>query len=257
MTTTLFTGEVVADDFLPNELPVDGFLQHVRSWTWQGWLVSRAQFVPQPELVRLASRHHIVLPAQVCRAVPQRQAEYLAGRLLLRQLQLQLGLCTLQILPAADRSPQWPADQQGSLSHCGNELVAGLAAKPAYRLGVDLEKWLTQAQFNELGPAILSSVELHWCSRFVLQQQGPTLWSESQLLTLIFAAKEALYKALYPDCRQIMAFHAAEVRAVTGQQILLQLTVDWSATWCAGTEIWLDYQAEALLVQVLAEVRSR
>ncbi len=35
------------------------------------------------------------------------------------------------------------------------------------------------------------------------------------------------------------------------------LTQDWSATWCAGIEIWLDYQMDTNGVQVLTEVSSR
>ncbi|MDZ7871495.1 MAG: hypothetical protein U5L02_20265 [Rheinheimera sp.] len=40
-------------------------------------------------------------------------------------------------------------------------------------------------------------------------------------------------------------------------QIQLQLTQDWSAGWCAGSEIWLEYQTDAYGVQVLTEVSSR
>jgi len=261
MSTEVFNGDVCANEVIRFEvgaadLRPEGLVLQ-QCWYWHRWLLCRAQFEPQPNPILQASRQQILLPAEVCRAVPKRQSEYLAGRLLLRQLQLELGLSTAQILPAADRSPQWPAGQQGSLSHSAGQLLAGMSAKSGYRLGVDLEQWLTQTQYTELASAILSTAELKWFQQDNLQQQGLTHWSEPKLLTLIFAAKEALFKALYPDCQVIMEFSAAKVRMVTSRQILLQLTTDWSTQWCAGSEIWLDYQAETNLVQVVTEVKSR
>jgi len=166
-------------------------------------------------------------------------------------LQHQLGLTPAQILPAIDRSPLWPAGQQGSVSHSGDLVLVGLGNSTGWRLGIDLEQWLTAAQYQELAPAILSVEEQQWCLR---ENSNMPL---SQQLTLIFAAKEALYKALYPDCRQIMEFSAARVLTLTASKILLQLTQDWSAGWCAGNEIWLEYQTSPQGVQVLTEVSSR
>lgn len=236
------------------------WFDELRQWQWRGWTLCRAGFGAlrrAADLPQLAQDHHIVLPASVLQAVPKRQAEYLAARLLLRQLQLQLGFAPSQILPGADRSPCWPAGQQGSVSHSAERVLVGLGhagsstSSSTLRLGVDLEQWLTAAQCAELAPAILSAAELRWCQ---LEHCSIPL---PQLLTLIFAGKEALYKALYPDCRQIMEFSAARIIALTASQMLLQLTQDWSAAWCAGTEIWLDYQTDAQGVQVLTEVSSR
>ncbi|WP_208933319.1 4'-phosphopantetheinyl transferase superfamily protein [Rheinheimera sp. F8] len=227
---------------------------NLQQWQWRGWHLCNAGFAPllaRVDLHQLAADNAIAWPAQIAQAVPKRQAEYLAARLLLRRLQHQLGLTPAQILPGADRSPCWPAGQQGSVSHSGDLVLAGLGSHTGRRLGVDLEQWLTSAQYQELAPAILSADEQQWCQR---ENSNMTL---AQQLTLIFAAKEALYKALYPDCRQIMEFSAARVMAITASQILLQLTQDWSADWCAGNEIWLEYQTSPHGVQVLTEVSSR
>jgi enterobactin synthetase component D len=104
---------------------------------------------------------------------------------------------------------------------------------------------------------ILSSTERDWCVQFLASQSGSLIFTESQLFTLIFAAKEALYKALYPDCRLIMEFSAAAVLLVTANQILMALTCDWSPHWSVGSELWLDYQIEPDLVQVQTEVQSQ
>lgn len=230
------------------------FFHNLQQWQWRDWHMCKAGFAPLlkgMDLCQLAADNAIAWPVQIAQAVPKRQAEYLAARLLLRRLQQQLGLMPVQILPGADRSPCWPAGQQGSVSHSGDLVLVGLGHSAGRRLGVDLEQWLTAAQYQELAPAILSADEQQWCLR--TNDNMPL----SQQLTLIFAAKEALYKALYPDCRQIMEFSAARVLAITASQILLQLTQDWSADWCAGNEIWLEYQTNPQGVQVLTEVSSR
>ena len=230
------------------------FFHNLQQWQWRGWHLCKAGFAPLlkgMDLHQLAADYAIELPLQIAQAVSKRQAEYLAARLLLRRLQQQLELMPVQILPGADRSPVWPAGQQGSVSHSGDLVLVGLGNSDGRRLGVDLEQWLTAAQYQELAPAILSAAEQQWCQR---ENSNMPL---SQQLTLIFAAKEALYKALYPDCRQIMEFSAARVLAITASQILLRLTQDWSADWCAGNEIWLEYQTSPHGVQVLTEVSSR
>jgi len=241
------------DLFIGTEMTVHLF-HNLQQWQWRSWSLCKAGFAPLlqvPDLPLLAADYSIEWPAQIVQAVPKRQAEYLAARLLLRRLQQQLGLTPAQILPGADRSPLWPAGQQGSVSHSGDSVLVGLGNSVGLRLGVDLEQWLTAAQYQELAPAILSAAEQQWCLR------NNDNMASSQQLTLIFAAKEALYKALYPDCRQIMEFSAARVLAITPSQILLQLTQDWSAEWAAGNEIWLEYQTSPHGVQVLTEVSSR
>lgn len=230
------------------------FFHNLQQWQWRDWHMCKAGFAPLlkgMDLHQLAADNAIAWPVQIAQAVSKRQAEYLAARVLLRRLQQQLGRTPVQILPGADRSPVWPAGLQGSVSHSDGLVLVGLGNSDGRRLGVDLEQWLTAAQYQELAPAILSAAEQQWCLR---DNSNMTL---AQQLTLIFAAKEALYKALYPDCRQIMEFSAARVLATTASQILLQLTQDWSADWCAGNEIWLEYQTSPHGVQVLTEVSSR
>jgi enterobactin synthetase component D len=103
------------------------FLQTQYCRHWQGWLLCRTQFSPQPNIILLAKQYDIVLPPQIEKSVAKRQTEDLAGRVLLRQMQQQLGLTSMQILPGEDRSPQWPDGQQGLLSHTASDIFAGLS----------------------------------------------------------------------------------------------------------------------------------
>lgn len=180
----------------------------------------------QPDAFRQCN---LVFPAEIQTSVPMRQAEYLAGRLLVRYLQQQCGLAVLPLLAGADRCPRWPPGQIGSLSHSDGQVFAalqraGLTGQSV--LGVDVESALSARQQQLLGTEILAGAEL----RLGLAA-GMT---ENAVLTLGFSAKESLYKALYPQCRRVMDFTAAELVGITEQHFELRLAHHWSERWRQG-----------------------
>lgn len=172
---------------------------------------------------------NIVFPAEIQVSVPSRQAEYLAGRLLVRYLQHYSGLTVLPLLALADRCPRWPLGQIGSLSHSDGQVFAALqsAARAGQSvLGVDVECAWQPTQQQLLGTEFLSGAELS-----VGRAAGLT---DNALQTLVFSAKESLYKALYPQCRRLMSFSAAELVWVNDRQFVLRLTQPWSERWRQG-----------------------
>jgi enterobactin synthetase component D len=191
----------------------------------------------------------IDLPANIAKAVPKRQAEYLAGRYLVRQLQSRLMLPQTAVISALDRSPVWPAGSSGSISHSHGAVWAGLSPQTGISLGLDVEQVFSDAQLCECADQILSQEEQYW-----LNKQP---FSLPLMHTLAFAAKEALYKALYPDCQQIKEFTAAGVSAISPTRIELCLTEDWSPEWSAGQCISLDYWHHSGKVWVACEVIRR
>ena len=73
-------------------------------------------------------------------AAPARQQEFVAGRLLARTLGETLGLPPAPLRRAEDRSPVWPSDRTGSLSHCDTLCVAAVGKRSAVQsVGVDVE----------------------------------------------------------------------------------------------------------------------
>lgn len=66
-------------------------------------------------------------------------------------------------------------------------------------------------------------------------------------LTLLFSAKEALYKALYPEVRQFFDFTAARAAAL-GDCLQLHLTVPWGKDWPAGTAVPVRFAFEGRYV---------
>lgn len=191
---------------------------------------------------------NVVFPPEIQASVPWRQAEYLAGRLLVRYLQQQCGLAVLPLLAGADRCPRWPPGQIGSLSHSAGQVFAAVQpAGPAGQsvLGVDVECVLSPQQQQLLGTEILTGAELS-----LGRAAGLT---ENTVLTLGFSAKESLYKALYPQCRRVMDFTAAEFVGVNDQQFVLRLTQPWSARWrqgelFRGRYFWRQHQLYTLVL---------
>lgn len=71
-------------------------------------------------------------------------------------------------------------------------------------------------------------------------------WCHSAALTLIFSAKESLFKALYPKCQKFFGFAAAEVQKFEGDKqqgrIQMVLTETICADYQMGDKLDVDYR---------------
>jgi 4'-phosphopantetheinyl transferase EntD len=194
-------------------------------------------------------------------AVPKRQAEFIAGRYL-AALALQhynqqhqpneqhqyrqptsepsefgppQGLPFYWVAAHTDRSPIWPAGYIGSISHSNGVVICALARNRDIRLlGIDTEQLLTPDVANELCTSILLPQE-----QDLLPPQDPALW-----LSLIFSAKESLFKALYPQVKRFFPFSAAEVLAIQPWcgRLRIRLTESLSAGLPAGSSFSCQFQ---------------
>ncbi|CAI0725985.1 phosphopantetheinyltransferase component of enterobactin synthase multienzyme complex [Serratia quinivorans] len=165
----------------------------------------------------------MTLPDHLARAVPKRRAEYLAGRYLARELLAPLGFADFTLLRGEDRAPQWPQGIAGAISHnadtalCAVHRESGLGG-----VGLDVETLMPTLRAQELWGAIVSETEYEY-----LHAQPQAF---NRLLTLVFSAKESLFKALYPQVRCYFDFLDARLVAVDTQQqtfaleLLKQLT---------------------------------
>ena len=146
-------------------------------------------------------------PPEIVRSVQKRQAEYLAGRYLAAGIfagMFPQGSEVPQVAIGNHRNPLWPAGIVGSISHCGEEAVCVLARDTEYQsLGVDLENWMTPSVCAEISPSVLVDDEAA-----LLIRRG---MSREQAVTLIFSAKESLFKALYPRVGEYFGFECARV----------------------------------------------
>ncbi|WP_413715263.1 4'-phosphopantetheinyl transferase superfamily protein [Serratia ureilytica] len=207
------------------------FIRNIEFFTPDGYpgQVARCQFALAEYRDDSFPEAGFTLPDHLARAVPKRRAEYLAGRVLARQLLVPLGFADFTLARGEDRAPQWPPGITGALSHnshtalCAVHRESGLGG-----VGLDVETLLSVARAEELWSAIVSPVE-----RETLL--GETL-PFNELLTLTFSAKESLFKALYPQVRRYFDFLDARMVAVDAQRQTFELALLTTLTphCCAG-----------------------
>jgi len=148
--------------------------------------------------------------ALVANAVPKRRHEFAAGRRCARSLLSQLGHPHFALLRNDDRTPRWPAGLVGSISHSDTLCVVALArSSHAAALGVDVEP--DAALEAPLWPKICSKRELDGALGSLPDAE------RGRVVRLLFSAKEATYKAVYPLVHKVFGFRAVEIQ------------VDWEA----------------------------
>jgi len=176
---------------------------------------------------------HPALPAALNKAVRKRQREYLTGRLCACAALRNAGY-PRDIYPdmGEDRLPVWPSDWLGSISHSGDYAIAAVAPKAnCVALGIDLQQRVALKTMMEIQSLIAQPDEL---------AQFSNVDAITRLL-LIFSGKEALYKALYPQVRNIQNFDAAKLIDVDAKALTFRLTRHWSPFWHADKCISVHY----------------
>ncbi|WP_211470524.1 4'-phosphopantetheinyl transferase family protein [Collimonas humicola] len=180
----------------------------------------------------------IVLPASLANAVLKRQVEFAAGRLCaLRALQKQgcAGAGTLAI--GEHRAPLWPLGYIGSISH-GDGLAVAVAAvsEEWHALGIDIETVLSREAAQPLVEHLMTAAEVAIGSSAGLALER---W-----LSLVFSAKESLFKALYPFVGRYFDFLDVEVCELDEAQgsLMLRLLSSLSPQCVKGSQYCIRYR---------------
>ncbi|MDR1063132.1 MAG: 4'-phosphopantetheinyl transferase superfamily protein [Azoarcus sp.] len=164
----------------------------------------------------------------------KRRTEFVAGRICAARSLRKMGIVAEFPLPMQDRLPAWPSGVLGSISHCATMAVAMTAMKSKYcALGVDVESLIDFDVAPEIQQSVCRDEELSGLERYVP--------CRARSLTVLFSAKEALYKALFPLIGKFEDFRAAELRTCEAGSLVLRLTHDWAACSRAGTKIRVRY----------------
>jgi len=150
------------------------------------------------------------LPERLAGAVPSRRASFLAGRWCahqaLRDSVPHVAHTAVEI--GEFREPLWPAGAIGSISHTAGYALAAAAPRGRMRaIGLDVEQWLEADAPARLGADLAGAGELD----ALVAQTG---WPAARLLTVLFSAKETIYKCLFPEVRTFFGFEAAWVERV-------------------------------------------
>ena len=183
----------------------------------------------------------MALPASLQGAAPKRLGEFLAGRLAAREALRPFGLAGSTVAIGSAREPLWPEGMEGSISHSqlAGQGVALCGVRPAQGgMGLDLEAWLEADQAAQLWPGIVDEDE--WGR--LEAGAGAVGLDRAQGLTLVFSAKESLFKALYPRVGRYFDFLDARWLGMTAQTLTLELKVPLTPTLPAGWRCTLHWQ---------------
>jgi enterobactin synthetase component D len=175
----------------------------------------------------------ISLPPSIRRSSKKRQTDFVAGRYCAsRALRCAGHELDIELPIGEDNLPNWPSGWTGSISHCKTVTIAVAGQTSLHSsLGVDVEEGMDM----QVVRSIQSEIGLP--SEIALFQD----LSPCHALTLLFSAKETLYKALYPLARQFFDFKAVQAIDVTETTLTLRLCIDVGKRWPRGSDLVVPY----------------
>ena len=126
----------------------------------------------------------------------KRGREYSTGRRVARQALSRIGVAPCEI-PAEERRPVWPDGVVGSIGHSRSLGAAVVGSTEAFDgLGIDIET--ENAVSGNTADRLLTPTEHAWLPA-------------PEWRTMIFAAKEAVYKAVNPLVGEFLGFQDVEI----------------------------------------------
>lgn len=181
-------------------------------------ILLQAEFSPLLYKDAIFPAHGIDLPVLLSTAVDKRKSEFLAGRTLVAQAFKHLNIPSQNVPRGPKREPVWPLNVQGSITHSRDHCACILTTKPNLFVGIDLEAPLSENALRSVRRvAMIANDGLVYTSQ--------STFSEQHFATLLFSAKETLYKALFPIVQSFFGFDAATIHnAPSDNQIELRLT---------------------------------
>lgn len=158
-----------------------------------------------------------------------RRAEFIAGRLAAAESMRRVGVVDGGVLGrTSDGAPAWPDGITGSISHHSGVACAVVSAD-ARGLGVDIAPLLSDARLVAVTRRCLSEAER-------------SRWPESREVTVIFAAKESIYKAAQPLVGRYIGFDEADVIEQSGgswtARLGERLASEIGLGWVTGSFAW-------------------
>ena len=194
----------------------------------------------------------IALPPRLMCAVIKRRSEFLAGRVCAQRALAQLDIQGTVGSIEGRRDPLWPPGATGAITH-SNGIAAALAGPTHHWLsiGLDIEHWIAADSAHTLFSAILQPDELS------LLPAPSDRMLVAQRLTLIFSAKETLFKALNPATGTSFYFHDASTLDITANTLTLRLDRSLNRAWPAGTHLICHYRVFSRYVMTWLAIPSR
>lgn len=190
----------------------------------------------------------MAMPLTIQRAVPKRKAEFLAGRLAARWACEEAGYPGLAEIRIGDlRAPVWPVGWRGSISHCFPAPGQGVALATAFparsgvtestiHSGIDAELVMDRHYVQMLAESALNLSErdrVDTCRDM----------DADILVTLLFSAKESLFKALASVVGHYFDFSAMQWLGFDREWLLFRATQPLGRQCVkTGDEFWVHWQ---------------
>jgi 4'-phosphopantetheinyl transferase EntD len=139
---------------------------------------------------------------QVSRAVEKRKHDFMTGRVCAHRALGQLGeLATVPIASGDRGEPLWPSGVVGSITHCRGFRACAVAWKrDIHSLGIDAEV------AKRLPAGVLEIIASQRERRHILCEDPALV-----LDTVLFSAKEAVFKAWYPLTKERLKGHDIDI----------------------------------------------
>lgn len=177
------------------------------------------------------SVRNISLPSGFDKMVAKRRCGFLAGRLCATRALQRAGVFS-QVGTAHGGNPIWPEGYIGSISHTDTRAVAcAVTTEHFSAVGLDTEIIMTSDLAYELAPLLLNQPEC----------RGSDLMPFNHYVTLVFSAKEALYKSLYPNVGVFFGFEAASLIELDESMAKFEIQQDLSSRWFKGSIVDIEY----------------
>ncbi|WP_164503685.1 4'-phosphopantetheinyl transferase family protein [Pleionea sediminis] len=186
--------------------------------------------------VSLFKQLGISCPECILQSVSKRQTEFLAGRYVAREALTKIGLRgedDLEIKIGKHREPIWPEGIIGSITHSSSKAICLLAkTRDADSLGIDVEKIISPDKVNDIASIVCIESEID-----LVTSNG---FDMSRALTLIFSAKESIFKALYAKVGKFFDFDIAILCSVNTQNQMMEFNIE--RAFAVKNNLKLTYQ---------------
>lgn len=139
-----------------------------------------------------------------------RLEQFRAGRFCAVKACEKIGINLTSLAIKDNRAPLWPEKIVGSISHT-KDMAICIVSKEAISVGVDIENIMTNERWNKIKSKIVSDDE-------------ETIANQNSINpTIIFSAKESLYKLINPLVNVYFDFLEAQIKNISNDSFALEL----------------------------------
>lgn len=213
------------------------YLSHIDLYAGQSNLtyLCQCQFNIDKFHEDFASTLRVFVPQSIIRSVRKRQAEFIAGRYMTKQCFKLMTPQEYEIDIGDHREPIWPIEYVGAISHTSNQAIALVSKRTDYHyIGLDIENFLDYKIAKQIATDIHNRCELLLFSECGINDETAT--------SIIFSAKESLFKATFSYIGKHFGFECARVIEVNSHECFLVLALDISLSrYCKDKKFFQCY----------------